>query len=387
MDIPYSEQVERAALGTMIVRRDALEYAVDTLGLDDFHVAFHRRVFEALAGSYFEGAPVDPTLIAERIGCTAFDVTRLIDHDSARVAPPHHASVLAELGALRRTLGLADQLRQAVDDRDVATIDRLLADPMRSVMPSFMEHPTAPTDVATLAAEAQRFPDMLIAGLQARQEVSMWVGEPGHGKSTLLRQVGVMTACGIHPFTLNPMNALRVLIVDCQESRAQAGREFRRLLAIAGPRYRSGCFAEPIPQGIDISDPRWQRWLDRRIADTGADLVIMGPLYNTVRGASGRSKHSEETAELAMNALNEIMVARNVGIMVEAHAPHGDEMRVRGSKLWEDWPDFGFGLISASTVPRRLTVQRFRGDRHADRFWPNQYVQGDEGDWPWVGVR
>jgi hypothetical protein len=73
--------------------------------------------------------------------------------------------------------------------------------------------------------------------------------------------------------------------------------------------------------------------------------------------------------------------------MIEAHAPHGSEMRVRGSKLWEDWPDFGFGLLpNAPGKARAMSVQRFRGDRHADREWPTGFAQGAAGHWPWESV-
>lgn len=70
---------------------------------------------------------------------------------------------------------------------------------------------------------------------------------------------------------------------------------------------------------------------------------------------------------------------------MEAHAPHGDELRVRGSKYWEDWAAFGFGLRAVSTVAgrREFTVERFRGDREVGRQWPRLYVQGHAGHWPW----
>ncbi len=124
------------------------------------------------------------------------------------------------------------------------------------------------------------------------------------------------------------------------------------------------------------------------MAKVNADLVILGPLYNLVRGDPKRTKHSEETAELGMNALTDLMVRRDVALMIEAHAPHGQEMRVRGSKLWEDFPDFGFGLVPDETHRggRAVDVHRFRGDRHYRPAWPHRYVQGLAGEWPWVAL-
>lgn len=383
-DIPFDAEMEAAMIGAMLLTAQARRIGLDMLGPSDFHDPKCAAMFSALDRLVASGSAIDAKLVADEAGIDATYAFSVLAMTPASQNAQAYADRLATLGGFRRTLALADALRDAAFDRDGDAIDRMLIEPMARILPHY-ERIDPPIDAAALAGEDYA-PEFVLPRLLARQEVAMWVGEPGYGKSTLLRQIATMGACGMSPFTGNPIEPVRVLMVDCQESRGQAGAEIAKLLAVAGERYKGGLWIEAVPQGIDLSARRWQRWLDAKVASVAADLVILGPLYNMVRGEGGRSKQSEETAELAMNALGDLMVARNVALMIEAHAPHGGEMRVRGSKLWEDWPDFGFGLVPDDDDGRRaVDVKRFRGDRHAYRRWPKRYEQGDDGDWPWKG--
>src|SRR5688500_17298502 len=96
-----------------------------------------------------------------------------------------YANVVLEKAGLRRAIRLADELRAAAYDEDGERIDLLLADPMASILPMDTDDP--PTEASILAGE-EHAPDMIVPHLLGRQEIVLWVGEPGHGKSTLLRQ-------------------------------------------------------------------------------------------------------------------------------------------------------------------------------------------------------
>lgn len=385
-EIPHSPEMERAALGSMLMTGAARVLGLDMLAVDDFHDPAHGQIFAAISQLVQAGSAVDAGLVANASGIDSASVSSLIGAVPASMNAKNYVGIVAELGAFRRAIGLAETLAGAAYAQDAETVDRLLADPMAAIMPNY-EPVSLPRPARELAA-LDYYPDFVIPGLLARLEILMVVGGPGQGKSTLLRQIAVCASSGLHPFTRTRIQPVRVLIIDCQESAGQAGAEIKKLLELAGEDYRDLLWIEPVPQGIDISTRRWQRWLDAKVAKCQADLVIAGPLYNMIRGANGRSKQSEETAELGMNALGDLMVRRNVALIVEAHSPHGDEMRVRGSKLWEDWPDFGFGLVTDDTYleGRAFDRVRFRGDRHHRPAWPSRFLQGHPGGWPWEGA-
>lgn len=380
---PHSIDAERDLIASMLLSRHGAETALDVVTSEDFYDPDHRVIVAAVGRLLIAGKPIDPGAVALEAKLSPVDLRERAAQVPASMSVRHYASVVAEKAALVRAIRLADAVLDAAYDEDSDRVDTLLSSPMDAIFPNF-EQPEGPTEASELAAE-DHATDWVIDGLLGKHEILMVVGEPGQGKSTWLRQFAVCASSGKHPFSRSRIRPISVLIVDAQESRAQASRAIRPLLDLAGSSYQGRLFIEARPQGIDLTTPRHQRWLDALVVKSQAELVILGPLYNLIRGASGRSKQSEETAELGMNALSDLMVRRDVALIVEAHAPHGDDMRVRGSKLWEDWPDFGFGFIPDLSLGdrRAFDVQKFRGDRHSGRRWPLRFVQGHDGSWPW----
>lgn len=210
------------------------------------------------------------------------------------------------------------------------------------------------------------------------------------GKTTLLNQIAVCLGSGLHPWTFRQMPVVRVLVFDFQDSRGARGRNVQHLLKIAGKRYPANrgdpdtVFYELHSEGIDLTGRTDQRWFEAKVAKVRPDVIIAGPLYNMVQGAPTRSKQSEETAQLAGKFLAELVVRYDCALLIEAHAPHGEELRVRGSKYWEDWAGWGLGLRASIVDDRRqFALERFRGDREAGRQWPTRWVQGHPDHWPW----
>lgn len=205
------------------------------------------------------------------------------------------------------------------------------------------------------------------------------------GKTTLLNQFAVCCAAGLHPWTRVEMPRQRVLVFDFQDSRGARGRNVQHLIGLTHGRLERGwLFYELRSQGADLTGRADQRWVEAKIAAVRPAIVVAGPLYNMVQGAAGRGKQSEETAQLAGQFLAELAVRYDLALLIEAHAPHGEELRVRGSKYWEDWAGWGLGLRSAMVDGQRsFTLERFRGDREIGRQWPTKYVQGHRGSWPW----
>jgi replicative DNA helicase len=395
---PQNLEVEEAILGTMLQSRLARDEVLDTdVTVDDFYKPLHRTLFRAILDVTASGHAVDRAVLRARMkedDVTLDDAT--IEH-LARQAPilgsaKAEAAHLHRLGTARRAIMLLDRALESAWDGDVEDVldvvhrsEELLAPPFDAVDP--------PIGASALAAEDHTV-DWIVPGWLARHEIVLFVAEPGSGKTTLLNQTATCLASALHPWTLSDLHAsVRCLVFDFQDSRGARGRGVQKMLSIAKKRYPANrgepdtLFYELRTQGIDLTTRADQRWFEAKIVACKPDVVVAGPLYNMVSGDKGRAKHSEETAELAGQFLSELCIRRDIALLVEAHAPHGDELRVRGSKYWEDWAGWGIGLVSQIVDSRReFTIKRFRGDREADRSWPDRWVQGHEGHWPWEAL-
>src|SRR5207302_1603187 len=92
----------------------------------------------------------------------------------------------------------------------------------------------------------------------------------GGGKSTLLRQIAVTLAAGLHPFRVSDyIDPARVLVLDCENSAASSRRKYRPLLAAAEsveqPVSRGMFHIECKPAGIDLTRASDRAWLMRRV--------------------------------------------------------------------------------------------------------------------------
>ena len=100
--------------------------------------------------------------------------------------------------------------------------------------------------------------DWIIPGLTRACGTRLVVtGAEGAGKSSLLRQLGVCIAAGIHPFTHLPMEAHRVLVIDGENGARHMRRKLRPMRTQAAlqhhPVKESNLWIEAKPGGMDLA--------------------------------------------------------------------------------------------------------------------------------------
>lgn len=222
--------------------------------------------------------------------------------------------------------------------------------------------------------------DWLIPGLLERGDRVIITGVEGTGKSTLLRQIGVQVAAGIHPFTLEEMAPKRVLLIDVENPERLVRRALRPLRISAGDHLLPGFFI-PITwsEGIDLRQADDVQRLANVIAELGVDLLITGPSYKMASG----DPTAEETAKTVAVALDRLRTEFDFSLILEAHQPYaasGTTKRAErpyGASLWSRWPEFGLHIAPEGEL------RHWRGDRD-QRDWPKALQRG--GKWPWTAV-
>ena len=233
-------------------------------------------------------------------------------------------------------------------------------------------------DVNDFLTENEPEYNWLIPGILEVGDRLILTGREGHGKSTLLRQIGIQVAMGIHPFTLQDMKPFRVSVVDLENPRSHLRREVRKIKRNL-PIDVGYLTISSWPAGLNLADKAGQMAFVRRMAELKPDLLIIGPMYKM-------APHLEQESDSAIlsNFLDQLRISHNFTLLMESHQPHGviveNKMhrpeRPFGSSLWLRWPEFGLCLEDDGRL------RPWRGARDETRIWPEKLVRADL--WPWV---
>ena len=237
----------------------------------------------------------------------------------------------------------------------------------------------SPQDIDTILDEDEPTYNWLVPGVLEFGDRTIVTGGEGGGKSTLLRQMGVQVALGIHPFTLEAMEPRKVLHIDLENPRRAVKREYNKIIESAGvARPTEHLFISRYPQGIDLSVQVYVDALTIILKGIKPDLVIIGPKYKM-----GFDVVKEEDSKQLAMLLDSWRIAFDFALIIEDHQPHWVNTndkgfrpeRPFGSSMWMRWPEFGLCLEKDGTL------RPWRGFRDSDREWPTKLNRGD--DWLW----
>jgi replicative DNA helicase len=398
MAIPMTAGPDEALLG--LILRDNRQYHVvaDILSSADFAQPRLGAVYDGIAAAIVSGQKVDQFTIE----------TMLPEWGILGIGPnePYEwadvPTAWSSLDALRiaRTMEAQSIRRRAREVMTQALHDlgeagknpaQVVADATRHLVVT----PRAAMESTTLR-EVLLIPDVydwVIPGLMERMDRLILTGHEGHGKTTLVRQLLISAAAGIHPFTLAQFDPIRVLAIDAENTARQWMRASRWMVNLAIKQAK----VDPSPNvrmalsgRINLLDPLILGGIHRLIDEHKPDIVFIGPLYRL----AVQMNNDEQIAPViaALDAIRD----RGVALIIEAHAGHATgpggvrDVRPRGSSALMGWPEFGFGLRAAPIEEAGENVYDFvawRGSRE-ERDWPRQVRRGDwqMGDWPWVAV-
>ena len=395
---------ERAVIGAMLMSAAAIETAVEIVEPRDFYRPAHRVIAHCIAAMHAAGDPVDPLTVADELARhKELDKTggapylhTLFAATPAAAGVAWHARIVRDEALRRRVRDTGIRLVQRAADLGIDPAD-VLAGADRDLAEAAAHAADGLGDDGSMnigefcAAEFGHAAPVIPGLLNAAERVIIVAGE-GLGKSTLARQVWVMTAAGLHPFTGVRITPRRTLYVDLENPPSIVQAKARPLLDLARQQPgwddgRARIYARP--GGLDVRQAADAQRLAAVIKRAAPDLVIAGPLYKMTIDGGERAEQLHSAVAAFWDRMRE---RHGVALWLEAHAPMAQQgtrdLRPLGSGVWQRWPEFGRTLRAAQKDPRELVVGRFRGDRD-ERAWPERLTRPARGEpwrWPWKAV-
>lgn len=392
---PHSVDMEEALVGSMLLSRTAIDAATSLVKPSDFYVPALSELYVVLVDMHDRGDPLSVETVADELRRRdKLDLIggrqRLMElqaNTPPTMAARHYALRIAELATRRQMMQLGVKLRELGADESIdldAVFARADEEIARLQLPGDSPKEAVPLDAFLDTPEPDH--DWIVRGLLERRERVIVVAGEGGGKSTLLRQMAVQLANGIHPFRPMLIDPVRVLLIDFENRERRVRRALRSLnvqahAVVGGGRYDPSRLEVLVRErGIDVTDAVHKRWLIEQISYVRPDVVALGPLYKMHR----EDMNEEGAARAVADTLDLVCDTFGCALLIETHAPHGDKGRARtlrpvGSSLWLRWPDYGLALTPTAS-PIEYSIARFRGDRD-EREWPRKLQRG--GRWPW----
>ncbi len=385
---------ERAVVGHLLAAGRVPEDIAEAMRPADLADPALRAVAEVAWDLSAAAEPVDPlTVRAElirrgQVG-QASDGVWLADlyRDGLPVAGAHHARIVRDLAVRRAVLAEATRTMQAAENP--ASDPYEIAAVMHVNLGVLTER-----DRPGLTGTARDFYDFLdgptgydwlVPDLLERGDRVLLTGVEGGGKSFLTRQLALCAAAGVHPFSGQPHDPVKVLLVDLENGERMLRRHFISLRQhadwIGRPVPLRGLTIESIPAGVDLATVDGEAWLTRLCEEQHPQLLVIGPLYRMHAGDMAK----EEAARHLTRVVDLMRSRHRCAVLMETHAPHaginGRSLRPVGSSLFMRWPEFGFGI--KKLTDGRYKLVRWRGPRD-ERAWPNKLRRGGDREWPWV---
>jgi len=132
---PHNLEAEESLLGAMLLSKEAVATAVETVAADDFYKPAHAHLFEAIVTLYGAGEPVDPITVSESLRRTGLldamggkqAILRIQAGTPAASNAGFYARIVADLALLRRLAAVGSEIAElgyTLPDDITETLDR-----------------------------------------------------------------------------------------------------------------------------------------------------------------------------------------------------------------------------------------------------------------------
>lgn len=393
---PHNIQVEESLLGAMLLSRHAVDDVIEAgVAIADFYKPSHQYIFEAMSAIRATSTAIDAVTVADELRRSGHldeigGIEALLELQLATPAisnAKRYAKIIIETAILRRMIGAAGEIASLAYDEpdDVGeAIDRALELLRQIDLPVGVATPSLNVD-DFMAAVPSTY-DWVVPGMLERGDRLIITGFEGHGKSTIMRQIAICIASGIHPWTLNLVEPRRVFLLDAENNPRMVSRKMAALRAkVRSTLDPDFLRIEAMPDGLNLTQRADRRWLTDQVLANQTDVLIIGPHYNLDSGVGDtQDSGGQDYARKLARVLRDITVKAKCCVLLEAHSPHGPgenrPLRPFGSSVWMRWPEFGVGLRQMGD-DGLYRLEHWRPPRD-ERIWPDWLRKG--GEWPWT---
>jgi replicative DNA helicase len=132
---PHNIEAEESLLGAMLLSKDAIAAAVETVRAEDFYKPAHAHLFDVIQTLYGQGEPVDPITVAEALRRAGLldplggkqAILRIQAGTPAAANAAHYARIVADHALLRRLVAVGGEIAELgyeLPDDVGVTLDR-----------------------------------------------------------------------------------------------------------------------------------------------------------------------------------------------------------------------------------------------------------------------
>lgn len=389
--VPHDPMAEAAVLGAAMLSAHSLDVMIRDTNSSDFYTPSHQIVSDVLRDLWQSGiVHCDPILVADEL--KARGLLETVGGQGALVAmqvdtpavanTARYAAVIVEYSMRRQIIRLGEEtVNDAYGAGDVHGIITGFKDRIADMKLPVTDTEPSMTITDLLATDADY--DWLVPGLIERRDRLILTGGEGGGKSTLMRQLAVTMAAGVHPFMGFDIEPLSVYYLDVENGFLQFKRKAETLVSTVRHRLVAERLRVDVRTGgLELTRRHDSSWLLGRMAANRPDVLITGPIYKL----HAEDPNKEEPARKLSALFDEIRERFGCAILLETHSPHqtpGSKRPLRpvGASLWMRWPEFGYGLRKATDTT--VYFEGWRGPRD-ERAWPVGLRRGLATEWPWM---
>ena len=241
--LPHSIEHEQCVLGAMRLSPNAAAHALAELATSDFFRPQHQEIFEAASRLMQAGQPIEVHAMRaelERAGRIKQAGGPVYLVELTAIVPTaanarYYVGHVQELGTKRAAIEAVIRIGEMGYNASTTAEDLIAAveDTSRRLRRLTDDGITDLSTLASFVDEADEDYDWLIPGVLERMDRVVVVASEGAGKTTLARQVAVMLAAGVHPFSpTTEIRPVRSLYGDLENPPALVRRKARHLVTL-----------------------------------------------------------------------------------------------------------------------------------------------------------